>query len=262
MQSSRYLIHYLVSFIACIAYSLFVDASPEIAKSDNILVEVILALFGGASLLAVWWYGIRMIWISLRTSGAPTIAYVLMVGPILLPGLGPIISAMLYLLFWFLFGSTEARAVWRSAGHIGLGLLEILAASAANRARENSETEGASGDVSVRKRAETEWRSAPRRPDRPSYDSAIKSSATSSKSYGAKSSSTPLGGSSGMSGYSSNMKVCATCVKWGGPRVIPPGTRPFFVNADQYSKGMCQVTRAQHPPGASCSKYEKLPYMA
>ena len=63
--------------------------------------------------------------------------------------------------------------------------------------------------------------------------------------------------------YSPNMRVCATCVRWGGVRSTDP-TRAFVSAQSPTTKGECMGgghNHAQTPASATCHRYEKWPVL-
>lgn len=66
-----------------------------------------------------------------------------------------------------------------------------------------------------------------------------------------------------MQNYSPNMKVCATCERWAGPRRVN-STRSAVTTTSTAVKGECLGGGHNHaltPPTASCSKHVKWPIL-
>lgn len=66
-----------------------------------------------------------------------------------------------------------------------------------------------------------------------------------------------------MPAYSPNMKLCATCALWGGPRQSNP-TRSTVSTAQATTKGECMGgghNHAQTPATGTCAKHVKWPVL-
>ena len=64
-----------------------------------------------------------------------------------------------------------------------------------------------------------------------------------------------------MQTYSPQMRMCATCERWAGPRSIN-SSRSVITTVSTVVKGLClggTHDHAQTPPTASCSKHVQWP---
>lgn len=64
-----------------------------------------------------------------------------------------------------------------------------------------------------------------------------------------------------MTPYSSKMKICATCDKWGGPRSVN-ATRSVVSTQSSSTRGECLGGGHNHqmtPATATCSKFARWP---